>query len=49
MTQNLQPVIEAGLCIGCGACVAADPTLARGLMTRNGELVNAAVRESLGI
>lgn len=27
MSQDLQSVIDGGLCIGCGACVAADPDL----------------------
>ena len=28
MNDDLQAVIDSGMCIGCGACVAADPTLA---------------------
>jgi alanine dehydrogenase len=35
--------------LGAEGAVAADPALARGLMTRNGKLVNAVVKESLGI
>ena len=35
--------------LGTEAALAADPALARGLMTRSGKLVNAAVKQSLGI
>jgi alanine dehydrogenase len=34
---------------GPDAAMASDPSLAKGLMTRNGELVNTAVKQSLGI
>ena len=33
--KNLLPVLESGMCIGCGACVAAEPDLSLELDERN--------------
>ena len=35
--------------LGIDDALAADPALGRGLMTRNGEIVNAAVKQALGL